>query len=219
MADRLVEAARRIIIRDGFAGLTFQSIEAEAGASRSLIHYHFGGKMGLLLAVVDTIFKDLDGAYDPPTTGDMPARLFTELESDRKLSADSSTMLLFVELLPHMLRTKELRERLQTYYRRGRREDDAAQSVASDAGGEQSAEELRRARHQQHHVTFMRSLAAEYGQEPAESVGALMPAMIDGLGLQLLIDPEEVDHAQRYRVWRDMVLTYLEAQRIRRARE
>jgi AcrR family transcriptional regulator len=51
----LVEAAIRVMARDGVANTTTRSIVAEAGVPLGAFHYCFSGKEELLLRVVDTI--------------------------------------------------------------------------------------------------------------------------------------------------------------------
>ncbi len=51
--DQILAAARRVLTRDGGAGLSTRTVAAEAGVYLSLIHYHFGSREGLLLAVLD----------------------------------------------------------------------------------------------------------------------------------------------------------------------
>ena len=55
-AGVILEAAKRVLERDGFAGLTFDSIAREAREHPSLIRYHFGSKAGLIAALVDSVF-------------------------------------------------------------------------------------------------------------------------------------------------------------------
>ena len=50
---RILEAARRLLARNGYAGLTIDAIAKEAGESKSSVHYHFGGKAGLMTALAD----------------------------------------------------------------------------------------------------------------------------------------------------------------------
>ncbi len=50
---RIVEAMRRCVARYGAPGATFEHVAAEAGVSRGLLHYHFGTKEKLLVAVMD----------------------------------------------------------------------------------------------------------------------------------------------------------------------
>jgi AcrR family transcriptional regulator len=52
-ASRIVQAARSCLLADGYAGLSTRRVADEAGVPLSQIHYHFGGKQGLILALVD----------------------------------------------------------------------------------------------------------------------------------------------------------------------
>ncbi len=49
----IVEAARARLLTDGHAGLTTRKVAAAAGVPLSQVHYHFGSKQGLLLAVLE----------------------------------------------------------------------------------------------------------------------------------------------------------------------
>ena len=49
----LLEAAKTVLRRSGYAGLSTRDVSAEAGVPLSQIHYHFGGKRGLVLALLD----------------------------------------------------------------------------------------------------------------------------------------------------------------------
>jgi len=57
--ELLLSAARTILNRDGAAGLSTRTVAAEAGVNLSLIHYYFGSRDGLLLAVLDSVNRDL----------------------------------------------------------------------------------------------------------------------------------------------------------------
>src|SRR5690242_9860138 len=48
----LIEAAMRLFSARGFEATTTREIAAEAGCAEGLIHRYFGGKAGLLLAVI-----------------------------------------------------------------------------------------------------------------------------------------------------------------------
>ena len=50
---RIVAAARTCLLADGYAALSTRRVAEEAGAPLSQIHYHFGGKQGLVLALLD----------------------------------------------------------------------------------------------------------------------------------------------------------------------
>lgn len=52
-ADRIIEAARACLLADGYATLSTRRVAEQAGVPLSQIHYHFGGKQGVILALLD----------------------------------------------------------------------------------------------------------------------------------------------------------------------
>jgi AcrR family transcriptional regulator len=52
-AARILEAARSCLLTDGYATLSTRRVADLAGVPLSQIHYHFGGKQGLILALLD----------------------------------------------------------------------------------------------------------------------------------------------------------------------
>jgi AcrR family transcriptional regulator len=50
--DRIIEAARAVLIEEGHANTSTRAVADRAGVRLSLVHYHFGGKQGLLVAVL-----------------------------------------------------------------------------------------------------------------------------------------------------------------------
>lgn len=52
-SDRIMDAARSCLLADGYANLSTRRIADRAGVPLSQIHYHFGGKQGLVLALLD----------------------------------------------------------------------------------------------------------------------------------------------------------------------
>jgi AcrR family transcriptional regulator len=51
-SSALLSAARIRLLSDGFAGLSTRRVAAEAGVPLSQVHYHFGSKDGLVLALL-----------------------------------------------------------------------------------------------------------------------------------------------------------------------
>ena len=51
-SSALLSAARTRLLSDGFAGLSTRRVAAEAGVPLSQVHYHFGSKDGLVLALL-----------------------------------------------------------------------------------------------------------------------------------------------------------------------
>jgi AcrR family transcriptional regulator len=50
----ILDAARERLLADGFANLSTRKVAAEAGVPLSQVHYHFGSKQGLILALLET---------------------------------------------------------------------------------------------------------------------------------------------------------------------
>lgn len=50
---RIIDAAREVLLERGHAATSTRAVADEAGVRLSLVHYHFGGKQGLLLAVLE----------------------------------------------------------------------------------------------------------------------------------------------------------------------
>jgi AcrR family transcriptional regulator len=50
---RIVDAARDVLLERGHGGASTRAVADEAGVRLSLVHYHFGGKHGLLLEVLE----------------------------------------------------------------------------------------------------------------------------------------------------------------------
>lgn len=51
--SQIIEAARSCLLADGYANLSTRRVADTAGVPLSQIHYHFGGKPGLVLAMLE----------------------------------------------------------------------------------------------------------------------------------------------------------------------
>ena len=51
--EAILEAARNRLLADGYAHLSTRKVAAEAGVPLSQLHYHFGSKNGLILALLE----------------------------------------------------------------------------------------------------------------------------------------------------------------------
>ena len=65
MRDDLVRAALKVLHERGAGGLTVRNITQEAGCSTTGIYTYFGGKNGLVDAIVVDGFESFDTAVDP----------------------------------------------------------------------------------------------------------------------------------------------------------
>ena len=55
----LLEAAKKMLHRNGYSGLSTRDVAAEAGVPLSQIHYHFGSKQGLVLGLFEYLNAQL----------------------------------------------------------------------------------------------------------------------------------------------------------------
>jgi len=181
-AAKLLAAARRILVRNGYAGLTMQAIEQEAGINRALVHYYFGSKAGLLEALVDSLFEDpafgySDSVLNAPSGA---ARAQTLLEWLGRITADRRSGRLLYELLPHVLRSPKLRRRAAELY-----------ATYRDFDGECLAS------------------GADTGADLREDLGALSVAIVEGLGIQAAVDPGGFERARAFALWQEVITHYL----------
>jgi TetR/AcrR family transcriptional repressor of bet genes len=178
-AARLVEAARRVLAREGFGGLTVEAVAAESGEYRDSIRYYFGSKAGLVAAVVDSLTHDqsLEAMRKTREVAPGESRIGALLEGDRHMAEDSGSYRDFFEILPHALKDDELRGRVAELYDWYR---DLYVRGLDDGSAGPVRDELRK-------------------------YAALMTAMIDGLALQKALDPGETDLDVLFALWDKML--------------
>jgi AcrR family transcriptional regulator len=176
-ARRLLEAARRILERQGYDALTLEAIGREAGENKSLIWYHFGGKPGLLVALVDWILYDqlreLHAQIEllPPSA----ERQKFPIDYARELASDTHAYRLFYAMLPHLEGDRRTRRRLAGLYADYRRLNAEGLSPRDEPSHD------------------------------AETLAAMVVAMADGLAIQLMLDPGSVDMGRVVSLWGRLV--------------
>jgi AcrR family transcriptional regulator len=183
-AARILAAAKRVLFRDGFKALTFETIAREAGENPALIRYHFGSKAGLLTALVDAVMYQesvelIEQLTAVPAGDERRARL---LWLHQRLPEDRDAYRMFFELIPHILRDEELQPHLRDLFEWYRRLDAWA-------------------------------LKGPVDKEPAAHIAPLAlltVAIADGVALQKLADPE-LDVGPAFDLWRRLVLGYVES--------
>lgn len=182
-AQRIVAAARRLLARDGFEALTVERVAAEAGEYKDAVRYYFGGKAGMIIAVVSSFAHD-SSLSSAQKTRDVPTgedKVEAVLAADRRLAADVASSRDFLSILPHTLRDDDLRVRIAELYDWYR--DLYVRCLDEGLGDDRRA--------------HLRLLAG------------LMVAMIDGLAIQKAIDPEGVDLAPLFGLWKKLVTAAL----------
>jgi AcrR family transcriptional regulator len=182
-AHGILDAARRLLVRDGFSALSLEKIAAEAGVPKSLIRYHFGNKAGLIEMLVDALIHDanlgLKDEIEQIPAGD--ARVAHLLAAQRAMSADRRAFRVFYDMLPNALRERELRDRVAGLYEWYRSLN----------------------------VWALHDPAAPLDQAELEPLAALSIAVLDGLAVQLLLAPRSFDHAGAYATWEAMVSRFV----------
>ncbi len=177
-ARTILEAARRTIAEKGFAGTTITQVAARAGVSRGLLHYYFESKEDLLARVVRA---------NVDATVAMVETMFARAGDVRELAAGLASGLrevverhpdffhVFFESWGIARQSERVARELETLYRRFRGAIQAGLAEAADRGI------VDRRRH-----------------PSLEGLAAVLTALIDGLGLQLVTEP---GLARRRGIW------------------
>ena len=181
-AQRLLAAAQRLLTSGGFEALKLSAIARAAGESKASIGYHFGNKAGLVTALVDSFAHDANRGLIEDT-GELPKgeeRIHALIDGETRIAADAESYQSFFEVLPHALRDEDLRERVAALYD-GYRE------------------------------TVLRCLDASdpAAKEQLRPFAMLMIAIVDGLAIQHVLDPDVADVAAATDLWERLVRPYL----------
>ena len=84
----LVDAAERVLVRDGLPGLTVRAVAAEAGVAPMGVYNRFGSKEALLAAVLVRGFDALRAAVSADTDPDPVARLMASGRNYRRFALE-----------------------------------------------------------------------------------------------------------------------------------
>lgn len=66
----ILDAARTLITTHGYDGMVISDLTAMSGLPASSIYYHFGNKLGILVALLDRTFEELHASYPSPSAFD-----------------------------------------------------------------------------------------------------------------------------------------------------
>lgn len=178
-AQRLLEAARRLLARSGYNSLSVEAIGREAGENKALIRYYFGSKNGLIVALLGWLISE---------TLSEASRRLTEVSSDespshvvtasvKALLDDTPSYRLFFDLLPRVLEEPSMAGQFAELYRAYRDQN----TRALWAGSVENTPPLLR------------------------DVAAMTVALADGLAVQILAEPGSVDVARALAAWRAFI--------------
>jgi len=179
--QRLLEAARTVLERNGYGRLTLEAISEESGLAHSLIRYHFGSKAGLVGVLIDWVLYETYMTMHRGMTSlpleDAKGRLGTMLRGLRRLTRDPQSYRLYLDLVVAALHDENLRPMMAESFVGQRRLIMEALDTASGC-----ASKLR-----------------------ADALSAIVVAFSDGLAMQYLADPESVDMDAVFAVWSEMM--------------
>lgn len=183
-ARRLLKAAQSVLDRDGFDGLTFEAVVAEAGTYKDAVRYYFGSKAGLVEAMLERVTHDQSleirtRLLDAP---DEETRI-VGLGSFARDMTTSEGYSVYWDLLPHALRDAEQRQQVASMYEwhRGHYRALMDRLVSSDSDRERTG----------------------------ELVGSMTIALIDGMAVQHALDEEAVDLDAIFGFWSELLLTWV----------
>jgi AcrR family transcriptional regulator len=177
-AHRILMAARSILLNSGFEALTLEAVALEAGEDRATITRHFGTKAGLIQALFDDmgneLLEDVTQRVDALPAGEQ--RTHTLIRNMGRLAADQQLALGMFELAPHAIRDSILRARfaaLYEWYLKTMLEESGMAGVLAETKTHEDRRDI-------------------------ETLPAICMAVIDGLSLQLSLNPEGVEVARAF---------------------
>ncbi len=182
-AQRLLDAAHRLLVRSGYNSLSVEAIGQEAGENKALIRYYFGSKSGLLVALTDSLISDTLWRARQRLSGlsDTHDRVGVVTDTVEAIIDDEASYRLLFDLLPRLLENPRMTRQLADLYRGYR--DVNARALWGDRAGDPPP--------------VVRELAA------------MTVALTDGLAVQLLAEPGSVDVRSVLDIWRSFVETVL----------
>jgi AcrR family transcriptional regulator len=161
-AQNLLNAARRLLLDEGFASLTWERIAREAGEPKATIRYYFKDSAGLLSALLRVLSEDsmlwLVELSEALPTG--PERIHAAVEGLRELTLQPWYMTTF-EVVAHAVRDDALRDQVAEAYSWYRQMNQRCFGVAATP---ENADDL-------------------------AALASLFSAVADGIAIQAALDP------------------------------
>ena len=167
-AKKIVKAAADLLGEEGYDALTYERVAGRAGVNKSTIRYNFGEKAALVTAVVDAMIHD--GCIQLALSlaeANLDQRVEGAVDAIGKMIVETQAFRGYFDVLPHALREPQLRQRILGLYHWW-----YAQNLQwLGLTGETSAE-----------VERLRL-----------GVSQVVAGLIDGLSIQVALNPDEAD--------------------------
>jgi AcrR family transcriptional regulator len=110
--DALLDAAERLLVEVGYAGVTTRRLAEEAGVNHGLVHYYFGSIETLLLRALERFTQQLLARQQELYAADMPFREKWRAAMRHLLSDDVTYEKVWLELQAMAWNDPVLRQRL-----------------------------------------------------------------------------------------------------------
>lgn len=179
----LLRAAFTVAAEDGLAGLTTRAVAAEAGVSQGLVFFHFGNREALLVALLDWLLAsvlrhraDRLGPDAPPA-----ARLYDLVAREiAALPANRDRVRMLFDFWVMGMQNADVQTRIRHALDAYRRDFLPYAEAVVDA-------------------------ADRFGGTTPEGMATAATALIEGVALQVVIDPKGVDLASVHATLRALV--------------
>ena len=167
-AQKILAAARTLLVEKGYDAVTLEKVAAEAGVNKASIRYNFGNKAGLVAALVDFMLHEAfaQGISALPSTPhqDLVRAL---IEGKRHIIQTTDNFRGFFDILPYAMRDKDLRRRIASGYLWWAEQN--LRLLEVDGTGPAGRAQVLR------------------------GLGRLLSAVVDGLSVQAGLDPDGFD--------------------------
>lgn len=132
--DRIVDAAWRVLERDGYAATSVKNIAQEAGVAQGLVHYYFSSKELLVVAAVNRCCDELSSIDTSTDAATMARAGFAQAQAQPPEMLAARRVLL--EMAGRALHDEAIRDALLVYLRSQRRSvQEAVETVLGDVPG------------------------------------------------------------------------------------
>jgi TetR/AcrR family transcriptional regulator, transcriptional repressor of bet genes len=180
-ARNILGTARRLLVERGFEALTIENVALEAGETKASVAHHFGSKAGLVETLFDSLVHNayvaLVASVERVPPGEQ--RVAAYIGGLRALAEDADAYRAFFQIAPHALRDPVLRPRMAKLY-------------------------------EWYREITLRSCGAVVPGDPAGrrrllAAASLVLASVDGLALQVALDPDAVAADEAFDILRPAV--------------
>jgi AcrR family transcriptional regulator len=182
-AQRILKAAHDILEEKGFGALSFDAIARASGQYKGSITYYFGDKANLLARLADSVG---DGIMEQALTRlqslpSGPERIREAVATNEAVGRNLSEYRLFFDIIAQAARLEDVRKSIAKLYVEYRAANRSMLVESPQAWGEQ-----------------------------VEELGTLSLAILDGLALQYMLDPDGFDPGPCWARWEAVLVEQLE---------